>query len=359
MARVTKKTFSAKAPCRIDLSGGTLDIWPLYLNFPEGLVLNQMALSLYASAEVDFAPARDFRLKLYSQDYKRSRSFKSLEELRRALSEPTDKFPLRWLGRVSAYFLENAGWDRGHFELRTESEVPPGSGLGGSSTLGVAMAAAWAKALDKADFFRKDPWLLQKIIRDLESVEIEHPAGEQDYVPALFGGLITFHMAAGLSEVRRHSPKFAKELAKHMALIYTGEPHHSGINNWAVYKAYVDKKKTVRKAFDGIHHTSIRLVESLLRADFEKIAADINEEWKWRQKLGSKVNAPVLKEAAQWAKSQGAIAAKACGSGGGGCLLVMFEDSKARHEFLELQTPQKSWATMPVSCSKEGVLDAL
>lgn len=351
--------FEAKAPCRVDLSGGTLDLWPIYLNFPQGLVLNHVAIRLYATAKVTLEPSSSFKLRIVSKDYKKSRTFRTLEALEKSLSENVKDNPLRWLCRVSHYFLQNSGWDRGSFTLETESEVPPGSGLGGSSTLGIAMGAAWAKALDKRDLFKKDPWLLQSLMRDLESIEIEHPAGEQDYVPAMFGGLMTFHKGPALSEVRRFPYRFAKELMRHMALIYTGKPHHSGINNWAVYKDYIDGKASVKKAFDEIDRVSHELVHQMLRADFHAVGALINEEWKWRQKLGLKVNAPVLKKAQEWAQKQGATAAKACGAGGGGCLLVYFDEAEKRREFLEMKTLDKDWTIYPVICAKGGVIDEL
>ncbi len=349
--------YEGKAPCRIDLSGGTLDLWPIYLNFEQGLVLNHMALRLYAYATIKVSHASSFKLKITSKDYGSSRTFKSLDELRDSLSESTDQNPLRWVARVSYYFLLNSGWDQGHFELETSSEVPPGSGLGGSSTLGVALGVAWAKAVGKEDFIKKNPWLLQKILRDLESVEIAHPAGDQDYVPALFGGLITFHMGPALSEVRRHPYSFAKQMSKHMALIYTGEPHHSGINNWSVYKAYIDKKKSVCTAIENIHYVSLKMLDSLVSGNITALGRNINEEWKHRQKLGPKVNAPVLKEAQKWAQKQGATAFKACGAGGGGCLLVFFDDEEKRKLFLKLEPPKNSWKLIPVLCSKEGALN--
>ncbi len=352
-----EEIFEAKAPCRIDLSGGTLDLWPIYLNFEQGLVLNHMALRLYAHARIKVKHGNGFKLKITSKDYDCSRSYRSLDELRDSLTETTGQHPLRWLARVSYYFLQNSGWDQGHFELQTSSEVPPGSGLGGSSTLGVAMGVAWCKAIGKEEFVKKDPWLLQKILRDLESVEIAHPAGDQDYVPALFGGLITFHMGPALSEVRRHPYSFAKKMARHMALIYTGKPHHSGINNWSVYKSYIDGKKSVRDAIENIHFVSCKMLESLVSGNLTAIGRHINDEWKYRQKLGSKVNAPVLKEAQKWAKTKGATAFKACGAGGGGSLLVFFEKEEDRDEFVKLPSPKKDWIIYPVLCSKEGALN--
>ena len=349
--------YEAKAPCRIDLSGGTLDLWPIYLDFEQGLVLNHMALRLYTHAKITVKQASTFRLKIVSMDYGEQRTFKSLEELRASLGETTKENPLRWLARVSHYFLENSGWEQGHFELQTSSEVPPGSGLGGSSALGVALGVAWSKAVGKEEFVKKNPWLLQKILRDLESVEIEHPAGDQDYVPALFGGLITFHMGPALSEVRRHPYSFAKKMVRHMALVYTGKPHHSGINNWSVYKAYIDKKKNIREAIQNIHFVSCKMLDALVSGNLTALEKTINEEWKWRQKLGPKVNAPVLKEAQKWAKTKGATAFKACGSGGGGSLLVFFENEEDRNEFIKLKAPKKSWQILPVLCSKEGALN--
>jgi D-glycero-alpha-D-manno-heptose-7-phosphate kinase len=353
------QTFHVRAPCRIDLSGGTVDLWPIYLFYPEGLSLNNMALELYAHAEVSFAPADKFQLTIESRDMKVKRKHASLVALEKSIGKSVKANSLRWVERVAAHFFRSWGLESGHWTLTTWSEVPPGSGLGGSSTLGIAIGAAIAKASGHSDEIRKDPWKYQQTMRDLESIEIEHPAGDQDYVPAIFGGLLTFGLGVHRREINKHEASRADDVSSRLALIYTGKPHHSGINNWQVYKDFIGKKASVTKALGDIQKISRKMSEDLRAGRTKAWIKGVGEEWSSRQRLGKAVNAPVLQKAAKWAKSLGAVSVKACGAGGGGCLLVVFPDASRRDKALSIDPISKDWRWMKVSCSQEGILDAL
>jgi len=352
-------TVHVKAPCRIDLSGGTLDLWPLYLFYPEGLSLNHMALELFAHTEVRVAPSEKFQLTVESRDLTLKRKHSSLASLERSVAKSVKDNPLRWVERVVDHFFRTWGLSTGSWTVTTWSEVPPGSGLGGSSTLGVAIGAAIAKAADKQSEILRAPWVFQQTLRNLEGIEIEHPAGDQDYVPAIFGGLLKFSLGVDRREVTRLSADISRDVASRMALIYTGKPHHSGINNWQVYKDFIQKKPAVRKALGEIRQISQKMSQDLSAEKTKAWIKGIGDEWSARQRLGASVNAPVLKKASKWAKSLGAVSVKACGAGGGGCLLVVFADSKKRDEALEKKPPSREWNWMKVACAQEGVLDVL
>ena len=353
------QTFHVQAPCRIDLSGGTVDLWPIYLFYPEGLSLNNMALELYAHAEISFTPSDKFQLIVESRDLKAKHKHSSLASLEKSVGKSIKANSLRWVERVACHFFKTWGLESGHWTLTTWSEVPPGSGLGGSSTLGVAIGAAIAKASGHGQVIRKDPWRYQQTLRDLESIEIEHPAGDQDYVPAIFGGLLSFGLGVQRREITKHEESRAEDVASRLALIYTGKPHHSGINNWQVYKDFIGNKASVRKALGEIQKISRKMSEDLRGGKTKAWIKGVGDEWASRQRLGKAVNAPVLQKAAKWAKTLGAVSVKACGAGGGGCLLVVFSDASKRDEALAVCPASKDWRWMKVSCSKEGVLNAL
>ncbi|MEO5667161.1 MAG: hypothetical protein ABIR96_03805 [Bdellovibrionota bacterium] len=355
----TPTTVHVKAPCRVDLSGGTLDLWPLYLFYPEGLSLNHMALDLFAHAEVSFAPSDKFEITIESRDLKIKRKHSSHSSLQKSVAKSVKDNPLRWVERVCEYFFKEWGLKTGFWTVTSWSEVPPGSGLGGSSTLGVAIGAAIAKASGHSEQIRRDPWRYQQTLRNLEGIEIEHPAGEQDYVPAIFGGLLKFSLGVNRREIEKLSAQIADDVASRMALIYTGKPHHSGINNWQVYKEFIGKKASVRKALGEIQEISLRMSIELKDQKTKEWSKSIGEEWASRQKLAAAVNAPVLKKAGTWAKKLGAVSVKACGAGGGGCLLVVFPDKSSRDLALNTTTLSKDWSWMKVSCSQEGILNAL
>jgi D-glycero-alpha-D-manno-heptose-7-phosphate kinase len=339
-----KKTV-VRAPCRIDLAGGTVDLWPLYLHLG-GLELVHMAVDVQAAVEVDFEKSRKgLQVEIESLDLERSIKFASLDALHESLSHSTDRNPLRWVARVTHHKLEQTGF-QGRVRVRTRSDAPPGSGLGGSSVLGIALARAFEKSF-AAPAKRSPAWDLQQEIRDLEAAEIEHPAGDQDYVPALFGGLLVFKLGPRRREVERLSKKTAEAVGDSSALLYTGKPHHSGLNNWQIFRAFHERDARVTKSLGAIRDLSGQLAAKL-RSDGERAVRNflpdlLNEEWNERLRLSPAVNAPVLDEAWSFARSTGAIARKACGAGGGGCLLVIFKSPEAKAAALTKTLPHASW----------------
>src|SRR5690606_23424718 len=85
--------------------------------------------------------------------------------------------PLRWINRI-VFELCSIKKRPGHYTIETQSETPPGSGLGGSSVMGVSLYKALAKTLKIP--LKNNLWGCQRHLRDLEAIEIAHPAGEQD-----------------------------------------------------------------------------------------------------------------------------------------------------------------------------------
>jgi len=344
------KKISVKAPCRVDFAGGTVDLWPLYL-YLGGLELVHMAISVKAEAKLSYELARgrkkQFFLEVKSSDLNCSQDYHSLEELNASLSLNTKENPLRWINRLAYYFLYRAKFS-GHVIIETRSDAPPGSGLGGSSVLGIAIAQAFEKALSPASK-RLKAWDLQRTVRDLEAIEIEHPAGDQDYVPALFGGLLIFKLGPNSREVEKVPSSTARYLSDRSALIYTGKPHHSGLNNWQIFMDFHNGNAKIRAALNDIKTLSSEFAEALRKKNTSRFAELINQEWKLRQSLSPAVCAPVLDEAWNFARSLGASARKACGSGGGGCLLVYFDSPAAKTAALKKALPQSDWKWLDAS----------
>lgn len=343
------KKFHAKAPCRVDLAGGTLDLWPLYL-YTGGHELVHMSIPLFANATLSVTkPSKNgFYLRVFSEDYNTERVITSKEELLNALRLPTKIEPLRWPLRILSSAIEQHHIKSLHWDLRTQSDVPPGSGLGGSSVLGIAIQRALTKALSgKSSTNEKELWKLQELTRNLEAAEIEHPAGEQDYVPALFDGLLVFHLGASGKSIERLRPATAKRLRSQIQIVYTGQPHHSGINNWQIFKAFHDGHKETRNALGLIHDVSKKMAAELRLNRFSNMATLLNQEWAARKELSSSVDAPVLQEAAKWGAKLGATAWKACGAGGGGCLMLYFEDAKTSQQCAKAPLPSNHWKILP------------
>ncbi len=339
--------------CRVDWVGGTTDMWPLYCHMNSARVIN-MAIPVAMNVEISLEQGRPFSLKVLSEDLGKKSTHKSLAQLNKDVLKSVKENPLRWIHRVLARSFELANVEQGAWEVRTKSDAPPGSGLGGSSVLGVTLAKAVFDFAGVEGTVKKDPWFLHQLVMNLEAAEIEKPAGEQDYIPALFGGLISFRLSADKKEVTKYSSKLGEELGNRSALIHTGKPHHSGINNWDVFKSFHEGNKTVRTALEGVRDLAEEMNEYLLNEDIEAFVMAINKEWNLRKKLSKTFDAPVLQEAWSFAKKQGALARKACGAGGGGSLLVVFPDSETRDNAL-LESLPRSWTWIPLGCESKGL----
>ena len=119
--------IKSSAPTRIDLAGGTLDIWPLYLFFDNPPTLNA-AINLYA--RVELKPRRDKKLIVESRDLGLRAQFSSLDRL-------PDRHPLILILKLLRYYRPKTG-----LELVTDCQAPAGSGIGGSSSLNIALNGA-------------------------------------------------------------------------------------------------------------------------------------------------------------------------------------------------------------------------
>ncbi|MGA7795691.1 MAG: hypothetical protein WCA19_21875, partial [Candidatus Acidiferrales bacterium] len=174
--------IESRAPTRIDLAGGTLDIWPLYL-FHEGSLTVNCAITRYASCVIETTPEPSRRIVLASRDTKRQESFASFDALYRAR-----RYKLPLLAHLARFFRPTCG-----FTLTTDSEAPAGAGIGGSSAMAVAICAALDR-LTRAGLRRED-WI--HISRDIEAIVIRVPAGTQDHYPPAFGGAAAIVLAPG------------------------------------------------------------------------------------------------------------------------------------------------------------------
>lgn len=291
--------IETSAPTRIDLAGGTIDIWPLFLFHPGAQTLNA-AISLRATARLESRD--DSRIVIRSVDTNRSIEAGSWREL-------ADSRDLRLLALL-VHFFEAEG-----LTLTTSSASPAGAGIAGSSALNVAVCAALA------EFTRRhyEPEALLNVAMNVEAQTIKVPTGLQDYRPALYGGLAALELEVdGIRRVPLDVDH--AELERRIVLCYTGEPRNSGTNNWEITKKHIDGDSYVFDCFERIRDTAARMRVALERADWDEVGRAIAEEWDNRKRLAPGVTTPAIENLIARATAAGATAAKVCGAGGGGCL---------------------------------------
>jgi D-glycero-alpha-D-manno-heptose-7-phosphate kinase len=289
----------SSAPTRIDLAGGTIDIWPLYI-FHEGASTLNAAISLRAHAEIE--SRADGRIALRSVDGGRETS------------------AARWSDLDASGDLALVALIARHFKIdnvtvTTRGESPAGAGIAGSSALTIAVCGALARWTGGSS----DPEHLLEVAMNLECRAIRVPAGVQDFRPALYGGVAAIEL--GPDGIRRAALDVdARELERRIVLVYTGAPRHSGTNNWEIMKSHIDGDRAVFDCFERIRDTAAAMRVALERGDWDEVGRQIASEWDNRKRLAPGVTTPTIDDLIRRARAAGATAAKVCGAGGGGCL---------------------------------------
>jgi D-glycero-alpha-D-manno-heptose-7-phosphate kinase len=291
--------LTASAPTRIDLAGGTIDIWPLYL-FHDGATTLNAAISLRAHVEI--ASRQDGAIELRSVDTDRT-----VRATRWSALDGTGELSLLAL-LARHYRLDNA-------TLTTRGESPAGAGIAGSSALTIACCGALARWTDSSS----NPEHLLQVAMNVECQTIRVPTGVQDYRPALYGGIAAIEL--GVTGVSRVAISVdPRELERRIVLAYTGAPRNSGTNNWEITKRHIDGDRHVFDCFERIRDTAVAMRTALDRSDWDEVGRQIAIEWDNRKRLAPGVTTPTIDELIARAMAAGATAAKVCGAGGGGCL---------------------------------------
>ncbi len=294
--------FEASAPARVDLAGGTLDLWPLHVLHPGSCTIN-VAIDLRARCRVRPGSA-GFRVTVPDLGYERV-----VGEPRELLADPR--------AALAGAVLE-ALEIREPREIELSSDVPFGSGLGGSSALTVAMAAALAASVDRRF---EGPGRVE-LLRDVETRVLGKPAGTQDYYPPLSGGIHTLDFKPGGVSIRRRDADPGVWL-RHLTLFDTRAVHSSGMNNWEIFRARLEGDHGVASRLEEVRAAAREMAEAVEAADFRGMGAALGREWAARRRLAPVVSSPSIEQAIASAEAAGAWAGKACGAGGGGCLVIL------------------------------------
>src|SRR5450631_3805851 len=328
-------TIIAQAPCRADLAGGTIDLWPLYLFHPGALTVN-FAVNILTTCRI--TPLKGKRIHLRSVDTRREEEFSSFEALRTA-----NRFRLPLAARLLQFFAPKEG-----LLMETDSESPAGAGISGSSALMIASTAALGR------FTGRDLSLEQMrvIAQNVEAQIIRVPTGCQDYYPALYGGVSAIHLDA--DGIHRESvPVAPEEIESRFVLAYTGAPRQSGINNWEVFKAHINGDKRVFHNFEQIVGIAREMRLALTQGDWNAVASLLRQEWKLRRTNAPGISTPLIDKLIAAAAKQGGQAAKVCGAGGGGCVIFLVKKGSASR--VAAAIADHGGRVLPLQVAREGL----
>lgn len=290
----------ARSWCRVDLAGGTLDIWPLGLLHPGACTVN-VAIDLPVDAEI----------------VRRSEGYRVVQG-ERIVEEPTPEALARHADSALVAAVVRL-MDLGPVEVRLDSGSPRGGGVGASSALVIALLAAAEKLLGRP---ASPPARLAALGRDLEAGMMSLPTGMQDHYPGLLGGaLVIGHRAGG--EVVERLDVDLEALGDAMVLAYTGRSHFSAGQNWQVVRRRLDGEPEAVELFDGIARASREGASALRAGDLETLGEQVAAEWSFRRRLAPGVSTQEIEDLLTRAHRAGAWGGKACGAGGGGSVVVL------------------------------------
>jgi len=297
----------ARAPLRVSVAGGGTDVSP----YPEryGGVVLSLTITKYAYCSLWPKEKKSFLVR--SLDYDLTSEFETDEHF-----TPDGNLDL-----VKAAFKRICGspQEAGGAEIFLHSDTPPGTGLGASSTVTVALVAAlahWQRI--SADLYQIARWAYE-----IERLDVGISGGKQDQYAAAFGGFnfIEFGPDRDVVVPLRIPDELLLELQYHLLLCFTGQVRTTaGIIERQV-EAYQREDEQVLQALHRMKEITIAMKNALLTGDLKTFGALLNEGWEAKKLLDRGISNPHIDEMYAAAMRAGAIGGKLLGAGGGGYLL--------------------------------------
>ncbi len=300
--------LTARAPTRVDLAGGTLDIWPLNMLVESALTIN-VAIDLWATVTLEeVGPGGDpARAVIVSED-------QGLEETWERAAAPPASARLPLVAACARYLAPERG-----FRMTTRCASPAGAGLGGSSALAIGILGAVQTFLGRP---MMPPDRLVRIARDLEAGVLEIPTGTQDHFAAAFGGAAAIRHGAG-GPTREELRIDLEKLAARLIVCFTGASRLSARANWDMIRRILDGDPAARRGLHGIAAIAVDMRAALLEENLDATASLLRREWEQRKTLSPQVSTAGIEACLEAALSAGALAGKVCGAGGGGCVAIL------------------------------------
>ena len=327
----------AIAPSRIDLAGGTVDIYPLYLFIPDGLTVN---IGTNVHSRVRLTPRSGRGVELRSLDTGATQVADTVDDL-------DFGGPLDLVARLLRFYRPSGG-----LLVETENRAPKGSGLGASSSLLIALSGA----LNELNETGLDGETLIRYGADVEAQNIAIPTGKQDYYAAVYGGVNAIHWGIRQNRVEPLlvSEKCLETLERRLILSFTGISHFSGATNWDMLRNFIENTGTTRDSLNRINATAHAMAEVLQAEDWTGFARVLGQEWENRRSLADGVSTPEIEAMMAAAQDAGALASKLCGAGGGGCM-VSFADDGRETDVRDALTASGA-TVMTYSISRKGLV---
>jgi D-glycero-alpha-D-manno-heptose-7-phosphate kinase len=299
----------ARAPVRISLAGGGTDL-PGYYREHGGLVVStSIDKYFYVIANLNGVDS----LQITSSDYG-------------AFFRQRRGTPLFWDGDLALprAILHQFGIDSG-IALFLASEVPPGTGLGSSSTVSVALT----KALGSLCGLRLSSGQVAELAAYIEIEKLGMPIGHQDQFAAAFGGLnvIYFDRDGIRVEPVNCPPEVELALERRLLLFFT-RASRSAASILKDQRAATERGDAdVLRSLQGIKDAACTTIELLRAGDLSAFGDLLHESWCIKKRLARGITNASIEELYDIARANGARGGKITGAGGGGFLMLYCEET--------------------------------
>ncbi len=264
----------SRAPVRVDFAGGWTDV-PIFAAGAGGMVVNA-AIQHYVSGRMEIHDSEETA----------------------SLSIASDQNPE---GLSVSY----------------QSDLPSGSGLGTSSALNVV----WLSLVKSQITSDEDRGRIAELAYDLEEI-LGILGGKQDQYAAAYGGFNSMTFGDSVTVERLHvSSAMVAELEERLVLCYTGKPRLSGNIHENVWGAFRRGASATVNALYTLRECAVQMREALLQGDSAAFADLLSRNWESQKALDPSITNPQIEDLFERAEAAGSVGGKACGAGGGGCLL--------------------------------------
>lgn len=326
----------SRAPLRLGLAGGGTDVSP-YCDLYGGLVLNA-TIDRYCHATLEWRD--DEQVEFVAPDLELCAARESADATSLSL-------------HAAVYNRINRQFNLGDpaLTVTTHSDAPPGSGLGSSSTLVVALIEAFREYFS----LPLSEYDMAKLAFEIERIDCGQAGGRQDQYAATFGGfnLMEFSGEHVIVNPLRLKPAIIRELEASLVLYYTGASRSSAAII-ASQRDHVWAGETDRvEATHCLKREALAMKEAMLLGDLAKVAQILDAGWRAKKQLADGITTDEIEEIFEVANRAGALAGKVSGAGGGGYVMFLVEPVQ-RPELVRRLAELPGGRVEPVHFVEEG-----
>ncbi len=309
------RIYRSKAPLRLGFAGGGTDVSP-YSEKYGGSILNA-TINMYAHCTLEVT--NDNKIVFDARDLSIYKELKSEKEI--TLNGELDLFKGIYNRLVKDFDLNPLS-----FKLTTYSDAASGSGLGGSSTMVIAVLKVFIEWLN----LPLGEYEIAHLAYEIERIDVGLSGGKQDQYAATFGGFNFMEFYADdkvIVNPLRIKNWIVNELEESLLIYFTGVSRKSAdiINEQSANASSKIKDNKSLEAMHNIKKASVKMKEALLFGDIKQFAKILDSSWKDKKNTAHSISNNIIDNAYSVAKEAGAYAGKVSGAGGGGFMMFIVD----------------------------------